>query len=195
MATHSSVLAWRIPGTGEPGGLPSMGSHRVGHYWSDLAAAASYRATLFRPKWRGCVILGPQIRWLILYSAGILLYVILLPMCPTFIPPAGNILRNLASAPNIHYKSLILWTPLSNSYPEFNLVLPFFYIFSSGNGRSCWGREKKATHWPSPCWSDILSILHAFGEKKNRKSVFGFKILWKAGLHYLVKFFRLVFWK
>ena len=31
MATHSSVLAWRIPGTGEPGGMPSMGSHRVGH--------------------------------------------------------------------------------------------------------------------------------------------------------------------
>ena len=40
MAAHSSVLAWRIPGTGEPGGLPSMGSHRVGHDWSDLAAAA-----------------------------------------------------------------------------------------------------------------------------------------------------------
>ena len=39
MATHSSVLAWRIPGTEEPGGLPSMGSHRVGHNWSDLAAA------------------------------------------------------------------------------------------------------------------------------------------------------------
>ena len=41
MATHSSVLAWRIPGTGEPGGLPSMGSHRVGHDWSDLAAVAA----------------------------------------------------------------------------------------------------------------------------------------------------------
>ena len=41
MATHSSVLAWRIPGTGEPGGLPSMGSHRVGHDWSDSAAAAA----------------------------------------------------------------------------------------------------------------------------------------------------------
>ena len=40
MATHSSVLAWRIPGNGEPGGLLSMGSHRVGHDWSDLAAAA-----------------------------------------------------------------------------------------------------------------------------------------------------------
>ena len=38
MATHSSILAWRIPGAGEPGGLPSMGSHRVGHDWSDLAA-------------------------------------------------------------------------------------------------------------------------------------------------------------
>ena len=40
MATHSSVLAWRIPGTGKPGGLLSMGSHRVGHDSSDLAAAA-----------------------------------------------------------------------------------------------------------------------------------------------------------
>ena len=40
MATHSSVLAWRIPGMGEPGGLLSMGSHRVRHDWSDLAAAA-----------------------------------------------------------------------------------------------------------------------------------------------------------
>ena len=39
MATHSSVLAWRIPGTGEPAGLLSMGSHRVGHDWSNLAAA------------------------------------------------------------------------------------------------------------------------------------------------------------
>ena len=45
MATHSSVLAWRIPGTGEPGGLPSMGSHRVGHDWSDLAAAELWAST------------------------------------------------------------------------------------------------------------------------------------------------------
>ena len=41
MATHSSVLAWRIPGTGEPGGLTSVESHRVGHDWSDLAAAVA----------------------------------------------------------------------------------------------------------------------------------------------------------
>ena len=41
IATHSSILAWRIPGMGEPIGLLSMGSHRVGHDWSDLAAAAA----------------------------------------------------------------------------------------------------------------------------------------------------------
>ena len=46
MVPHSSVLAWRIPGTGEPGGLPSMGSHRVGHDWSDLAAAAADKSLL-----------------------------------------------------------------------------------------------------------------------------------------------------
>ena len=56
MATRSSVLAWRIPGTGEPGGLPSVGSHRVRHDWSDLAAAVSesdfsqYYTTKFRNK-------------------------------------------------------------------------------------------------------------------------------------------------
>ena len=45
MATHSSVLAWRIPGTAEPGGLPSLGSHRVRYDLSDLAAAAAAAAT------------------------------------------------------------------------------------------------------------------------------------------------------
>ena len=51
MATHSCVLAWRIPGTAEPGGLPSVGSHRVGHDWSDLAAvtAASYLPMVSAP--------------------------------------------------------------------------------------------------------------------------------------------------
>ena len=41
MVTHSSILSWRMPGTEEPSGLPSMGLHRVGHDWSDLAAAAA----------------------------------------------------------------------------------------------------------------------------------------------------------
>ena len=50
MATHSSVLTWRIPGTGEPGGLPSLGSHSVGHNWSDAAAAAVYVYVYVNPK-------------------------------------------------------------------------------------------------------------------------------------------------
>ena len=48
VVTHSTVLAWRIPGTGDPGGLPSMGSRRVGHNWSDLAAAAVAAVYMFR---------------------------------------------------------------------------------------------------------------------------------------------------
>ena len=54
MATHPSVLAWRIPGTGEPGGLPSMGSHRVRHDWSDLAVAAAAACVLVT---QSCLIL------------------------------------------------------------------------------------------------------------------------------------------
>ena len=49
MATHSSVLAWRIPGTGEPGGLPSMGSHRVGYDWSNLAAVEGNLTIWWQP--------------------------------------------------------------------------------------------------------------------------------------------------
>ena len=47
MAPHSSVLAWKIPGMGEPGGLPSMGSHRAGHDWSYLAAAAAAAVSIY----------------------------------------------------------------------------------------------------------------------------------------------------
>ena len=52
MVTHSSIVAWRIPGMGEPGGLPSMGSHRARHDWCDLAAAASayLRLLIFLPQ-------------------------------------------------------------------------------------------------------------------------------------------------
>ena len=61
MATHSSVLAWRIPGTGHPGGLLSMGSHRVGHDCSDLAAAAAaycdLNNTVFQFQNIGCLSL------------------------------------------------------------------------------------------------------------------------------------------
>ena len=50
MATHSSVLAWRIPGMGEPGGLLSLGLHRVGHDWSDLAVAVAKLSPFLKTK-------------------------------------------------------------------------------------------------------------------------------------------------
>ena len=59
MATHSSVLAWRIPGMGEPSGLPSVGWHRVGHDWSNLAAVAAaiyVNETI-------CMVIFPSIRF------------------------------------------------------------------------------------------------------------------------------------
>ena len=58
MATHSSDLVWRIPGTGEPGGLPSMGSHRVGHDWSDLAAAAAEACNNLLALFSGGLLVG-----------------------------------------------------------------------------------------------------------------------------------------
>ena len=59
MATHSSVLAWKIPGTGEPGRLPSMGSHRVGHDWSDLAAAVAAQLLNLRSRAQELQLLSP----------------------------------------------------------------------------------------------------------------------------------------
>ena len=69
MATHSSVLAWRVPGTGEPGGLPSMGSHRVRHDWSNLAAvaAAAYRS---KPKFKPVTPQGCEIETLRITNHG-----------------------------------------------------------------------------------------------------------------------------
>ena len=65
MATHSSVLAWRIPGTGEPGGLPSMGLHRVGHDWSDLATAAIDKIMLILKNSRSSVRFSVKPLWLL----------------------------------------------------------------------------------------------------------------------------------
>ena len=66
MATHSSVLAWRIPGPGEPDGLPSLGSHRVRHDWSDLAAAAA-----------ATTLLWPVSDFILLYEIGFFVSILL----------------------------------------------------------------------------------------------------------------------
>ena len=62
MAPHSSTLAWRIPWTEEPGGLSSMGLHRVGHDWSDLAAAAAAFRSKLTLSWYLCMVWGKGLK-------------------------------------------------------------------------------------------------------------------------------------
>ena len=75
MATDSSVLAWRISGTTEPGGLPSMGSHIVRHDWSDLAAAA------LGPRWSNTMVMLYEVMlWLCCYYIMVILWLIIQPL-------------------------------------------------------------------------------------------------------------------
>ena len=101
-AIHSNVLAWRIPGTGEPGGLPSMGSHRVGHDCSDLPAAATTLGNitqLFTPVQSSLYIHGGLV-------SGV-------PWIPDFVGcsnPLYKIALYMQYAYNIHASSYILYT-------------------------------------------------------------------------------------
>ena len=67
MVAHSSILAWRIPGIGEPGGLPPMGSHRVRHDWSDLAAVTAARN---QKTWQSSTFLEPSLEVMMHKSDG-----------------------------------------------------------------------------------------------------------------------------
>ena len=78
MATHSSVLAWRIPGTGESGGLPSMVSHRVGHNWSNLAAGAAAAYFL--------IIISSSIESFLLWTINLNKLLTYIPNWTTYIP-------------------------------------------------------------------------------------------------------------
>ena len=96
MATHPSVLAWRIPGTGEPGGLPSMGSRRVGHDWSDLAAAAERYICVYMCLWifsHLCIYSSIQClfsgQWLWLWETW------REPVCPCFLVQSSISIKGL----------------------------------------------------------------------------------------------------
>ena len=121
MATHSSVLAWRIPGTVDPGGLPSMGSHRVGHDWNDLAVAAAtkcigskgllssgtytYKHTLIYPRW-ACN--REERVWLHIGSFSFTLTFAFYCFCYKLLPIAWNIQDNPFSR---------LWPLKYNNFP------------------------------------------------------------------------------
>ena len=114
MATHSSILAWRIPGTEEPGGLLSMGSHRVGHDCSDLAAAAA--------KKKKTMITEHRTEFPVLYSGfSLVIYFIhaaaaakSLQSCPTLCNPKdGSPIGS--SVPGILQARTLEWVAISFS--------------------------------------------------------------------------------
>jgi len=109
MATHSSVLAWRIPGMGEPDGLPSMGLHRVGHNWSDLAAAAAATVTV-QPL--GCVWLFVT-PWTAAHQASLSITnsESLLNSCPL-----SRWCHPTISSPVVHFSSCLQSFPTSRSF-------------------------------------------------------------------------------
>ena len=116
MATHSSVLAWRIPGMVERNGLPSMGSHRVGHDWSDLAAGAAaprnkeekpYSRSNHGPQWPAVQQISPQSPWrLYKFSPWTLCHPLI--QHSRVPPPAGKSLPLLKSAHKVWKRGLLL---------------------------------------------------------------------------------------
>ena len=110
MATHSSTLAWRIPWTQEPGGLPSTGLHRVGHDWSDLAAAAAAESF---PGWYEIWLrLWVSHIWYMTRGNGFLLVASL-----TFIPQPKWWTLNSCSLTNVYPKEEDLDSNQRNDWP------------------------------------------------------------------------------
>ena len=118
MAIHSSTLAWRIPGMGEPGGLPSVGSHRVRYNWSDLAAAAAAAAA------------SAYLMSLIFFL------VILIPDCDSSSPafglmypayrdfPSGSAVKNLPAMQEIWVQFLGWEDPLRRAWQPTRVFMP-----------------------------------------------------------------------
>ena len=149
MATHSSVLAWRIPGMGEPGGLPSMWSHRVGHDWSDLAAAVAAAAAAakfviaFLPRSK-CLLIS----WLQSPSAVILepkkiksvpVSIVSPSICHEVMGPDAGIHDLFPTPGPLHWLVLHLELPLA---------LPIWDLLSSFKSQlKCHLPEYFPTHW------------------------------------------------
>ena len=133
MATHSSVLAWRIPGAGKSGGLPSLGLHRVGHDWSDLAAAAKEQSTLLTGLGRPALMV---LELKVLYPGEISLDLAV----PCWNNPEGN------------ESCDVTWIGLSPPFPtHFSHSLPW------------WAELVLVTQWTRvfPFWAGFLLFLQA----------------------------------
>ena len=139
MATHSSVLTWRIPGMAEPGGLPSMGSHRVGHDWSDLATAE-------------------VTRWLVGAMNGIVQFISVTQSCPTFCDPMNGSMPGLP----VHHQlpestqTHVHW--VSDAIQPSHLCCPFLLLSSTFPGIRVFSNESAlCIRWPK-YWSFSLNI-------------------------------------
>ena len=133
MATYSSVLAWRIPGMGEPGGLPSMGSYRVGHNWSNLAAAAAAKYTFILKirtrvgKYKLLIFLvTTHVRkYTTVNSKKLILF--FNPSCISVMFQLGNFTVNLMTAPKYcyHFVDNYIYLPSENIQFFVPVPLPF----------------------------------------------------------------------
>ena len=168
MATHSSILAWRIPGMAEPGGLPSMGSHRVGHDWSNLAAAAYIYIYTYiyvciyiylrfcpkdlftgSPKERGYKLLVSLLSWLLMHdlewgymlSSGAL---ILPSECESSSSLAQSIPDHRCTVPLSNLHGLCSCPSIQG--PGRNCQLPIAYLSASGRTETLldyWQHKRK----------------------------------------------------
>ena len=126
IATHSSILVWRIPGTEEPGGLPSMGLHRVGHDWSDLIAAAAAAAAVV---WDATfIICSISISCEVYFKpfSSVLLVCIFMHQCVLYFNFGGFVVSGRARFPS---RTLFFHT----GFPNFYCVSVFFHLNYSIN--------------------------------------------------------------
>ena len=163
MATHSSVLAWRIPGLEEPGGLLFMGSHRVGHDWSDLEAAAA--ASLVHPE--ALTIGGPCNNnknflflcftiWIEKQSGKILSFS---SLSVSFLFLLANI-QNFSGKKKLEYLSLpchALQSTSNNSKPTLDSPTYFSLFVTVASwilGTNSYGSQGRQIYTPNSKWSE-----------------------------------------
>ena len=178
METHSSVLTWRIPGMGEPDGLPSMGSHKVPHDWSDLAAAAAGRWKEERESFLHLLILNCLQLKIILIQGGIFWSSSLYQACfprvraPFLSPVAASTL--LVCVPVCSVVSDSLWplglyvarqAPLSMGFPSKNTGVGCHFVLqgiflTQGWTPSCQLGRGILYHWATWEAQMLISVMY-----------------------------------
>ena len=144
MATHSSVIVWRIPGMGEPDGLPSMGLHRVGHDWSDLAAAAAATELQKRRTWLKWLSTHDDFTWLCDFFFHCVMLCLVAQLCQTICDPLDYSPPG-SSVHGIFQARILEWVAISYSRES---SWPRYWTYGSydsciaGKLFTCWATGK-----------------------------------------------------